>query len=196
MHCVIRLPGQRNGSERHRGSVNNTERRRCIGNPLWSRSAVADRSSAETAEPGNNPMKQTGTPNITNHNTRKNYLTWKNKTTFSLIFIRAPTQKVTPDRNPNKRLSKMPPPSRKSKSSSSGGSSSSPRNAIRRILKEIDSLNAALVSEPGIERLGPPNDEELLSWEAVINGQGIGSGYEGIPPAPSLHFSSLSKLLY
>ncbi|KAK4464929.1 putative ubiquitin protein [Cladorrhinum samala] len=73
----------------------------------------------------------------------------------------------------------MPPPSRKSKSASSGGaSSSSPRNAIRRVLKEIDSLNDALDSEPGIERLGPPNDEELLSWEAVINGQGVGSGYE------------------
>ncbi|KAK4238302.1 hypothetical protein C8A03DRAFT_43946 [Achaetomium macrosporum] len=56
---------------------------------------------------------------------------------------------------------------------------SSSRTAIRRLLKELDTWqNTESASEQGIERLGPVSDDELLSWEAVINGRGIGHGYE------------------
>jgi len=57
--------------------------------------------------------------------------------------------------------------------------SSSSRNATRRLLKELDQWNnLESKEEKGVERLGPVNDE-LLSWEAVINGRGVGSGYDG-----------------
>ncbi|KAK4193417.1 ubiquitin-conjugating enzyme/RWD-like protein [Podospora australis] len=53
------------------------------------------------------------------------------------------------------------------------------RNAIKRLLKELDTWNSTeSLSEKGIERLGPVKEEELLSWEAVINGRGSGCGYE------------------
>lgn len=56
---------------------------------------------------------------------------------------------------------------------------SSARSAIRRLLRELDMwTNAESLTENGIERLGPVHEEELLSWEAVINGRGVGSGYE------------------
>ncbi|KAK4136504.1 UBC-like protein [Trichocladium antarcticum] len=67
-----------------------------------------------------------------------------------------------------------------------------PRSAMRRLLKELDAwTNTESAGEQGIERLGPVNDDELLVWEAVINGRGIGCGYEHgrwlltitIPPA-------------
>ncbi|KAK4230598.1 protein PEROXIN-4 [Podospora fimiseda] len=58
------------------------------------------------------------------------------------------------------------------------GAAASHRSAIRRILKEIDALSSALSIEKGIERLGPPNDEEVFEWEGVINGEGVGAGYE------------------
>ncbi|KAL2022718.1 hypothetical protein VTK56DRAFT_4799 [Thermocarpiscus australiensis] len=73
---------------------------------------------------------------------------------------------------------------------------STSRNAIRRLLKEIETWNhTESAAEPGIERLGPVRDDELLSWEAVINGRGIGNGYEHgrwllritIPPTYPLH---------
>ena len=32
---------------------------------------------------------------------------------------------------------------------------------------------------PGIERLGPVSEDDLLAWEAVFNGRGISGGYEG-----------------
>ncbi|KAK0657226.1 ubiquitin-conjugating enzyme/RWD-like protein [Cercophora newfieldiana] len=55
---------------------------------------------------------------------------------------------------------------------------SSSRNATRRLLKELDQWNnVESKEEKGIERLGPVNDE-LLSWEAVINGRGVGGGYD------------------
>lgn len=31
----------------------------------------------------------------------------------------------------------------------------------------------------GIERLGPVAEDQLLRWEAVINGRGLGGGYDG-----------------
>ncbi|KAK0632103.1 ubiquitin-conjugating enzyme/RWD-like protein [Immersiella caudata] len=56
--------------------------------------------------------------------------------------------------------------------------SSSSRNATRRLLKELDTWNNVESKEDkGVERFGPVNDE-LLSWEAVINGRGVGSGYD------------------
>ncbi|KAH6650872.1 ubiquitin-conjugating enzyme/RWD-like protein [Chaetomium tenue] len=57
--------------------------------------------------------------------------------------------------------------------------SSVPRGAMRRLLKELETWNKTeSVDEQGIERLGPVADEELLTWEAVINGRGVGCGYE------------------
>lgn len=57
--------------------------------------------------------------------------------------------------------------------------SSVPRSAMRRLLKELETWNKTeSVDEQGIERLGPVVDEELLTWEAVINGRGVGCGYE------------------
>lgn len=58
-----------------------------------------------------------------------------------------------------------------------GGSSH--RSAFKRLLKELEKWRAEAEEETGIERLGPPDDEDLLTWEAVINGRGIGSGYDG-----------------
>ncbi|KAK3382380.1 ubiquitin-conjugating enzyme/RWD-like protein [Lasiosphaeria ovina] len=58
-------------------------------------------------------------------------------------------------------------------------SSSSSRNASRRLLKELDTwAKVEAADEKGIERLGPVADDELLAWEAVINGRGISGGYE------------------
>ncbi|KAL1841945.1 hypothetical protein VTJ49DRAFT_6268 [Mycothermus thermophilus] len=67
----------------------------------------------------------------------------------------------------------MPP------STSASASASSARSAIRRLLKELDTWKKTeSANEQGIERLGPVRDDELLGWEAVINGRGIGCGYE------------------
>lgn len=67
----------------------------------------------------------------------------------------------------------MPPPS------------SLPRNAARRLLKELETwTNIESKDERGIERLGPLSDDELLVWEAVINGRDVGCGYDGTFPPP------------
>lgn len=55
----------------------------------------------------------------------------------------------------------------------------SQRSAAKRLLRELAVWEKEAPSETGIERLGPVNEEELLRWEAVINGNGIGSGYDG-----------------
>ncbi|KAJ4297081.1 E2 ubiquitin-protein ligase peroxin 4 [Collariella sp. IMI 366227] len=53
---------------------------------------------------------------------------------------------------------------------------SAPRSVIRRLLKELDTwTNTESATEQGIERLGPVSDEQLLTWEAVINGRGWGT---------------------
>lgn len=73
-------------------------------------------------------------------------------------------------------------------------SGSSPRNAFKRLLKELETWKVEAEEETGIDRLGPPNDDDLLTWEAVINGRGVGSGYDGpsflipfvLPPLPPL----------
>ncbi|KAK3896744.1 hypothetical protein C8A05DRAFT_39708, partial [Staphylotrichum tortipilum] len=54
-----------------------------------------------------------------------------------------------------------------------------PRSAMRRLMKELETwTKTESAGEQGIERLGPVHDDELLSWEAVINGRGVGHGYE------------------
>jgi peroxin-4 len=67
----------------------------------------------------------------------------------------------------------------------SAASSSSSRNAIRRLLKELETWNnVESAGEEGIERLGPVSEDQLLNWEAVINGRGVGHGYDRmfLPP--------------
>ena len=70
-------------------------------------------------------------------------------------------------------------PSRSSTASSSG---SSAKTATKRLIKEMDTWRKEQREEKGIERLGPVSDENLLEWEAVINGRGVGAGYDGIFP--------------
>ncbi|KAH8676288.1 ubiquitin-conjugating enzyme/RWD-like protein [Xylariales sp. PMI_506] len=57
-------------------------------------------------------------------------------------------------------------------------SASSSRSATKRLLRELATWEKEAPTESGIERLGPANEDELLHWEAVINGRGIGSGYD------------------
>jgi peroxin-4 len=55
---------------------------------------------------------------------------------------------------------------------------SSSRSATKRLLKELAAWEKEASAETGIERLGPVGEDELLQWEAVINGHGIGHGYD------------------
>lgn len=60
-------------------------------------------------------------------------------------------------------------------------SSSASRGAARRLIKELDNWHAeAPEDKNGIERLGPISESDLFVWEAVINGQGVGNGYDGM----------------
>jgi peroxin-4 len=69
------------------------------------------------------------------------------------------------------------------------------RSATKRLLKELDTWRSEQKDERGVERLGPAGEDDLFVWEAVINGQGIGCGYDGgrwlvtitIPPTYPLH---------
>lgn len=71
--------------------------------------------------------------------------------------------------------------------STTSHSSSSSRNATRRLIKELETWhNVESKDEKGIERLGPVNEGELLAWEAVINGRGVGAGYDG--PSSTFYF--------
>lgn len=56
---------------------------------------------------------------------------------------------------------------------------SSARSATKRLLKELEKWRVEQVEERGIERLGPVGEEDLFVWEAVVNGQGVGCGYDG-----------------
>jgi len=58
-------------------------------------------------------------------------------------------------------------------------SGSSARSATKRLLRELSVWEKERETEKGIERLGPVNEDELLRWEAVINGRGVGLGYDG-----------------
>ncbi|CAJ2501722.1 Uu.00g045750.m01.CDS01 [Anthostomella pinea] len=62
--------------------------------------------------------------------------------------------------------------------SAGSSSSSSSRNATKRLLRELAVWEKEAPSETGIERLGPVGEDELLRWEAVINGRGVGGGYD------------------
>lgn len=62
--------------------------------------------------------------------------------------------------------------------STSAGPSVS-RSASRRLIKELDTWSTEQKDETGIERLGPVSEDNLMEWEAVINGRGIGHGYDG-----------------
>ncbi|KAH9909382.1 ubiquitin-conjugating enzyme/RWD-like protein [Xylariomycetidae sp. FL2044] len=78
---------------------------------------------------------------------------------------------------------------------SSSSSSSSRTNATKRLLRELAVWEKEGPAETGIERLGPVEEDGLLRWEAVINGRGVGCGYEEgrwllqieIPPTYPLH---------
>ena len=64
--------------------------------------------------------------------------------------------------------------------------SAASRTATRRLLKEVESLSKLQGDyEKGIERVGPVSDDELFKWEAVINGQDVGYGYDGVYLATS-----------
>ncbi|KAF7563814.1 hypothetical protein G7046_g349 [Stylonectria norvegica] len=65
-------------------------------------------------------------------------------------------------------------PSSPSSRVSAASSSSTSRTASRRLLKELDTWRTEQKTETGIERLGPVGDGDLLAWEAVINGRGVG----------------------
>ncbi|ROW10842.1 hypothetical protein VPNG_05303 [Cytospora leucostoma] len=60
----------------------------------------------------------------------------------------------------------------------SASASSSSRGATRRLIKELDAWRSESRDEKGIERLGPASEDDLLAWEAVINGRGVGGGYD------------------
>ncbi|KPM44687.1 hypothetical protein AK830_g1860 [Neonectria ditissima] len=62
--------------------------------------------------------------------------------------------------------------------SGASSSSSSSKTATKRLLKELDTWRVEQKNETGVERLGPVDEGDLLQWEAVINGQGVGYGYD------------------
>ena len=72
----------------------------------------------------------------------------------------------------------------RTKSPTSTASGSSSRNAARRLIRELDTWHSEAPEEKGIERLGPVSEDDLLTWEAVVNGRGIGSGYDGMSCSP------------
>lgn len=61
--------------------------------------------------------------------------------------------------------------------------------AAKRLIKELEAWRAeqndeaaaatTATTSSGIERLGPLHESDLLTWEAVINGRGVGGGYDG-----------------
>ncbi|KAI0391681.1 ubiquitin-conjugating enzyme [Xylariaceae sp. FL0594] len=55
---------------------------------------------------------------------------------------------------------------------------SSRSSPTKRLLRELSAWEKERETEDGIERLGPVSEDELLRWEAVINGKGVGSGYD------------------
>jgi peroxin-4 len=54
----------------------------------------------------------------------------------------------------------------------------SSKSAAKRLLKELEDWQTEQHEENFIERLGPPDDGDILKWEAVINGACIGAGYD------------------
>ncbi|CAN8098903.1 unnamed protein product [Discula destructiva] len=64
----------------------------------------------------------------------------------------------------------------------SSSSRTSGAGAVKRLLKELDAWRAEKTDDGetavGVERLGPIHESDLLTWEAVINGRDVGSGYD------------------
>lgn len=96
---------------------------------------------------------------------------------------------------PSSSSSRKDKPTSSSVSKSSSGSkrketsSSTSRTGMRRLMKELETWQSESKEERGIERLGPVGEDDMMRWEAVINGRGVGSGYDGRgknppPPAP------------
>ncbi|KAF4594811.1 ubiquitin-conjugating enzyme [Ophiocordyceps camponoti-floridani] len=51
--------------------------------------------------------------------------------------------------------------------------------ATKRLLRELEVWRReGDDDDKGIERLGPVEDHGLLEWQAVINGRGVGGGYD------------------
>lgn len=71
--------------------------------------------------------------------------------------------------------------------------SASARSGAKRLIKEMENWRKEQKDEKGVERLGPVNEDDLFEWEAVVNGKGIGSGYDGEfdPPSPTFYSRSL-----
>ena len=86
-------------------------------------------------------------------------------------------------------MSSNQPSSRRSPSSSTSPGNRKPPKATstsKRLLQELSQLRAqeanptaATTEISPIERLGPVSDDEFFHWEAVINGKGLGGGYDG-----------------
>ena len=74
-----------------------------------------------------------------------------------------------------------------SRGKSSGGDSA--KTATKRPIKELDVWRKEQRDAQGIERLGPVSEDNLLEWEAVINGRGIGCGYDGTFTLLPLYFT-------
>lgn len=73
---------------------------------------------------------------------------------------------------------------RRSSPSTTAGAKPKATSTSKRLLQELSQLRAR-EKEPDaterspIERLGPVSDDEFFHWEAVINGKGLGGGYDG-----------------
>jgi hypothetical protein len=63
---------------------------------------------------------------------------------------------------------------------SSSNTAATSRSASKRLIKELETWSREQKEEKGIERLGPVSEGDLMEWEAVINGRGIGQGYDGL----------------
>ncbi|KOS18681.1 Ubiquitin-conjugating enzyme E2 pex4 [Escovopsis weberi] len=52
------------------------------------------------------------------------------------------------------------------------------KGGAKRLIKELGTWRKEAPEEKGIERLGPASEDDLFLWEAVINGRGVGCGYD------------------
>jgi len=63
--------------------------------------------------------------------------------------------------------------------SGSGSKKLSSSSAPKRLGQELSNWRKDASDYKTIERLAPVSDDDLFHWEAVINGRGLGLGYEG-----------------
>jgi peroxin-4 len=52
------------------------------------------------------------------------------------------------------------------------------KTPLKRLLSELNALRSHPPGPP-IERLEPVSEDDLFHWEAVVNGRGMGGGYDG-----------------